>query len=201
MMTPTKAKAKGRSASVAGVRSHHGQGSPARAQGAVPESETHRKGRGGLTARSNAHTIDAMSDHQDLFFQFIGRGGARCPICSYSLDGLREPRCPECGEPLGLAVRGESMRRGAWIVGLIAWSAGFGLYGIFVPLALVMSGGPPARLWSFYLGTVITWPALAVWLLIARRFRLWSPRTRQLLAEGSVAFMTLLLMGTVYQLR
>ena len=48
------------------------------------------------------------TDTDDLFFQYLRRGGARCPICSYALDGLNEPRCPECGEPLALAVRGET---------------------------------------------------------------------------------------------
>lgn len=142
-----------------------------------------------------------MSERDELLFQYIGRGGAHCPICSYALDGLQEPRCPECGEPLVLAVRGESMRRNAWIAGLVAWSAGFGLYGLFIPLTMLLRSGPPIRYWAFYAGIVICWPGIVVWLLIARKFRLWSPRTRLVLAASSIAIIALLLLVTGLQLR
>lgn len=35
-------------------------------------------------------------DHEELM-AWIERTGACCPQCGYSLRGLTEPRCPECG--------------------------------------------------------------------------------------------------------
>ncbi|MBS0195140.1 MAG: hypothetical protein JSR77_00115 [Planctomycetes bacterium] len=142
-----------------------------------------------------------MDGTDELLMQFVARGGKLCPICSYSLNGLLHAKCPECGEPLELTLRGESSRRVEWLTGLVAWSAGFGLYGIFVPLARLTGSGPPLRFWSFYLGMVITWPGLLVWLIIAKKFRRWDPRVRRILAGASLAGIIALCTFTALQLR
>jgi anaerobic ribonucleoside-triphosphate reductase len=38
-----------------------------------------------------------------------------CPRCAYSLDGLADERCPECGEDLVKLRRTLSRRRSEWL--------------------------------------------------------------------------------------
>lgn len=41
------------------------------------------------------------------------RSGRRCACCGYALDGLEDPRCPECGRTFASAINSRAIRRRA----------------------------------------------------------------------------------------
>ncbi len=92
----------------------------------------------------------------------------RCPECNYNLTGLREWRCPECGErfsprrahTLGMLRQPEYLLRYRFDPGTIRsifWSVLLFLAGV----VLVLAGGPVA----IQHGTVMLASFLAVWIL------------------------------------
>lgn len=149
----------------------------------------------------SAASLSRVAETQDLLLELARRGGQSCPTCGYSLDGLRSRSCPECGELLELTLRAKHSHRVAWTVGLFAWAAAFGLYGLLVPLLVILNAAPPRTYWSFYLGTVITWPVIGVWLLSARWYRRQSRTTRVALATISCILVAALFLLTGFQLQ
>ena len=49
---------------------------------------------------------------------YVTETGARCPRCAYSLSGLKNDQCPECGKTLRLAI-GMAPRDWTWHYGLL----------------------------------------------------------------------------------
>jgi hypothetical protein len=55
------------------------------------------------------------SPHQsELLRAFLAESDAPCPVCGYNLRGLREAACPECGDPLELALSRRAPKHGAY---------------------------------------------------------------------------------------
>lgn len=70
--------------------------------------------------------------HQNAsLLAFIRETDARCPSCSYSLKGLDQDRCPECGVTLRLSLV-RAARPWLWVYGLI----GLIVVGAMLALAL-----------------------------------------------------------------
>ncbi len=59
-----------------------------------------------------------------------------CPNCRYNVKNIPEPRCPECGMQLGLALVAKGRRWLPPIIVMIAASAGVGLH---LPLCVVIA--------------------------------------------------------------
>jgi hypothetical protein len=89
-----------------------------------------------------------------MFFEWLEQAPRACPNCRYSLSGLKQPVCPECGVQLVLAVRPADARTGAFLAGMIGLSMGLGFGGIMGLLMSIFSlfgmraGPDPA---TFYL--------------------------------------------------
>lgn len=141
----------------------------------------------------------ADDDRRRMLFDYIRLGGAQCPSCRYALDGLVEPRCPECGDELALAVRGETARLKAWIWGLAAWAMAFGLYDVFLGLTVVTGNAPPARFWSFPLFAIFSLVGFIAWFAGRRRFMRLEARTRTTLALLSVVAVVSMMLVTCAQ--
>jgi len=74
-----------------------------------------------------------------------------CPICRYDLQGLSEPRCPECGTVIDPArIRRRASRRGRWLRSLAVT-----LPCVYLPYAWLLFTDYP---WSSY-----TWHWVAMW--------------------------------------
>ena len=142
-------------------------------------------------------------EHEDmdpLLRAYVDRGSCHCPSCFYALKGLRSDQCPECGESISLTLQGDSDRRSGWLVGMIAVSSMFGLFGVFVPLTVIIGEGPPGRMWSLYLGALLSWPLMIFWLLCRRRFPRWRDSVRQVLATGVLLLTLLLMLAAIAQI-
>ncbi len=145
--------------------------------------------------------VSSEPEIDPLLQAYIKREPRRCPSCTYNLHGLQAARCPECGETLVLTLRGESGRRSGWIIGLVVWASGFGLFGLFVPLTILMGKGPPGRYWILYFGMFVTWPGITFWLISIRWFPRWSPGVRWGLTSASVLIVASLLIGVLGYVR
>lgn len=88
---------------------------------------------------------------------WLGANDAACPVCSYNLRGLKEPKCPECAAPLHLAVGSSHFLTGPWILALVSLSLALGFDGVVVTLmsiagtaSLLLEGTPTTSdLWHF----------------------------------------------------
>ncbi|MCC6660530.1 MAG: hypothetical protein IT437_06550 [Phycisphaerales bacterium] len=147
-----------------------------------------------------------MSDNhtggEGALLSWLAGNDAPCPVCSYNLRGLKEPRCPECAAPLHLAVGSTHFVTGPWVLALVALSLAMGFDGVV--LVLMTVGGtigwiaegppPPGFLWvigSIYAGFTVLASVcgLGVWLLLRGR-RAWlsqTPRRQWRVAVGLFA--------------
>lgn len=86
----------------------------------------------------------SVEDERDLI-RFLETHEVHCPLCRYSLHRLKEPRCPECNQPLELTVGAGDVRLG-WFIASIAPGIFSGICGffLFLPIAytLITQAGP-----------------------------------------------------------
>lgn len=118
------------------------------------------------------------SSEPDLLPAFLASQDVACPGCGYNLRGLREPRCPECGEAIALRVGLVDPRQGAGIAGLIALAAGAGMNALLLGYAVIRVvffrdslGGMDTFLLLNIGGLLVEGGALALWLRSWRRIR------------------------------
>jgi hypothetical protein len=78
---------------------------------------------------------------QRLLAEYLADRDLACPNCAYNLRGLTTDRCPECGEPLRLELRGTERRMGAYLVLLSGCCVGLG-GGLLFTIALLSYNGP-----------------------------------------------------------
>jgi len=95
---------------------------------------------------SDTPPVTAQGDHpadaQRLFTEFVAHRDVQCPRCDYSLRNAMHPRCPECGEPLRLAISTEGPIMGALLT-TVAPGLGCGICSlIFAALIVVHPGAP-----------------------------------------------------------
>ncbi|HVP72417.1 MAG TPA: hypothetical protein VMS30_01675 [Phycisphaerales bacterium] len=82
------------------------------------------------------------ADAERLFTEFVAHRDVQCPRCDYSLRNAMHPRCPECGEPLRLAISTEGPIMGALLT-TVAPGLGCGICSlIFAALIVVHPGAP-----------------------------------------------------------
>ncbi len=77
---------------------------------------------------------------------YVSETGARCPACAYSLSGLENDRCPECGQGLRLTLA-KASRSWAWVYGLFGLALGEGLLALALGTLVMMV---VAREWYEY---------------------------------------------------
>lgn len=111
---------------------------------------------------------------------FVAECPAACPVCEYSLRGLTEPRCPECGAELQLQVGSPRLHVGGWALAMIGFALALGFDGVvslIMMTALVLN---PTTQWEVFgivsLFLVLTGSMLAGLLIVARRKRHWTRR-------------------------
>src|SRR5262245_37722664 len=66
----------------------------------------------------------------------VGRD-AKCPVCGYNLRGLFEPRCPECGAGIELAVASPDSKFGWWVVAQVFLAMAMGFDAVVALLILM----------------------------------------------------------------
>lgn len=127
----------------------------------------------------------------DLLPTFLAGRDVACPACGYNLRGLREPRCPECGEAIALRVGLVEPRQAAGITGLIGLAAGAGMNGLLLGYAMIRVvffrdsfGGMDAFLWLNLVGLLVEGGALVLWLRRWRRIRRLARPTKVVLVAG-----------------
>lgn len=54
-----------------------------------------------------------------LLVSFLASRDVPCPACGYNLRGVRDPACPECREPLELALLGADRALGGWLLAIV----------------------------------------------------------------------------------
>src|SRR5262249_34908141 len=81
----------------------------------------------------SANAPSRTADGQTLLLQFIHERDVPCPRCDYNLRNLTVPTCPECHEPLRLAV-GLRRPKFGWLIAALA-------PGIFSGIAAFFMGG------------------------------------------------------------
>ena len=85
---------------------------------------------------------DHPADATLLFTEFVRHRDVHCPRCDYSLRNANHPTCPECGEPLRLAIATESGIMGALLATVVP-GLGCGICSaIFIALIIAHPGAP-----------------------------------------------------------
>ena len=123
------------------------------------------------------------ADDDTLLLEFLRARDAPCPLCGYNLRDLPAPRCPECREPLSLAVGFRTPRFG-WFLTTIAPGLFSGISAALMLVPLVgtvyFSPNPPAPWWAWATDAFGWLSAVAALILI--RYRdvfLRKPQARQ----------------------
>ena len=96
------------------------------------------------TDRPWPRTAPPLSDDA-LLRDYLARHDCPCPACAYNLRGIRLDRCPECGMPLHLAVRGLDDSSGPQLVRLLAAAMPLGFNAIFMSIGVI--GAVFSRSW------------------------------------------------------
>jgi hypothetical protein len=71
-----------------------------------------------------------------MLLEFLREHEAPCPVCGYNLKALLRPVCPECGQPLVLAVSTPPLRLG-WLLAAVAPGFFSGIAAIFTLVPIV----------------------------------------------------------------
>ncbi len=125
---------------------------------------------------------EPINSERDLLGEFLAHRDAPCPGCGYNLRGLREPRCPECNQPLRMSVALVEPALGLWLAAVLGLGA-VGAGALFMLLGVVILSVSESR-WRWPRGeefvllvlipaAVLVVDGLAVWWLGARRGRRW----------------------------
>ena len=130
-----------------------------------------------------------VSNDQALLSFLRGRD-AECPACKYNLRDLTAPVCPECGTALVLGVRQADPFLLAWIIATVSASLAGGVGMLLAGLCITQWRIPPDVLeFPAVLAGAgsIAAAALAVSLVIFRRFFLTRPRPLQWIVTAAIA--------------
>jgi len=85
------------------------------------------------------------ADAERLFTEFVAHRDVQCPRCDYSLRNALHPRCPECGEPLRLAIATEGPIMGALLT-TVAPGLGCGICSLIFAALIVAHPGAPTQI-------------------------------------------------------
>lgn len=127
----------------------------------------------------------------DALRTYLSDRDVPCPGCGYSLRGLLRDRCPECNQPLVLAVRLAEPKMVAWIAGLVGLCMGAGFSGLLLAYAIVQSifyrNFTGSGEFFLYTGVpfAIELPILVLWVTRRRRVMLWPVAARASAAVGA----------------
>ena len=146
----------------------------------------------------------------ELLLEYLRHHDAACPSCRYNVRAISQPRCPECGSPLGLKVTAPErlIRRWIGVILTLALPLGFALAGLLAWLSFTVRGFSLAR---------GTWVAITIFaamatanggvlvLAIVRRHAFWrlpAPRQQRLmLAAVALAIVSTGVMFTAIMVR
>ncbi len=106
---------------------------------------------------------------------YLESRGVPCPGCGYDLRGLTGDHCPECNQPLVLAVRLAEPKMAAWLAGLVGLCMGVGFSGLLLLYAIIQTlfNQGYVGMSKFFLLTsvplAVELPLLLFWVLKRRR--------------------------------
>jgi hypothetical protein len=132
-----------------------------------------------------------MSQTDPLLLAFVHASDAPCPACHAPLRDIQEDRCPACREELTLDVAMADPCTRHIALGALALGLGFGFCASFVGLiiaSLAQQGlantDRVLRLLPIFIGAPTLGAALLLWVLMRRRVRSLSTRSRHLAVAG-----------------
>ncbi len=112
-----------------------------------------------VTGQATGEPAPERREADPLLVSFLASRDVRCPACGYNVRGVRAPACPECDEPLELALLGTDRALGGWLLAIVACALACGadLLAAALFLAQIISlggliGGPVFR---FTLGAIV----------------------------------------------
>lgn len=126
---------------------------------------------------------------------FVAEWPAECPVCDYSLRGLTQPRCPECGAELELRVGSPRLHVGAWALAIVSFALALGFDGVVSLIMLIAIATSPNIPW-IALGICSLFLLLATsmatgLLVVARNRPRWTRRpTRTQWTHAIAVFLT-----------
>lgn len=88
---------------------------------------------------------DRPADAERLFTEFVAHRDVQCPRCEYSLRNALHARCPECGEPLRLAIATDGPIMGA-LLATVAPGLGCGICSLIFAALIITHPGAPAMI-------------------------------------------------------
>ncbi|MFG0242012.1 MAG: hypothetical protein ACF8R9_04415 [Phycisphaerales bacterium JB054] len=130
---------------------------------------------------------------------FVADCPAECPVCDYSLLGLTEPRCPECGAELELRVGSPRLHVGAWALAMTSFALALGFDGVVsiilviaLTTSLASTATPPPPPFAYVLTSffLVLAASMATGLfLVARSRHRWTRRpTRKQWTHATAVF-------------
>ncbi len=124
------------------------------------------------------------NDHAALR-DFLATHDATCPLCDHGLRSVPEPRCPECGAPLHLAVASVQTSPGPWLLAICSWTLALGfdsVVALFMTIGVVVARPPLSQGYPYiFVATFLTLSvASAIGLLRVIRARpRWNAKPRR----------------------
>lgn len=145
----------------------------------------------GEVDRDNQALVDWLAGHDES-----------CPSCAYSLAGLLEATCPECGAPLGLTIASPNASPGPWTFATISFALGLGFDAVvtifLTGVMLFVAGMPPLIPQGLiYLGFVGLTIASCVGLILTLGHRSWWAR-QSLSRQWRVSRLIFMIVGAVH---
>lgn len=134
--------------------------------------------------------ISPMPDtERDFLIAYLAERDVGCPKCSYSLRGLQEAICPECGQLIELRVLAPDPPMGAWTFGLV-WASGGAVFCLLLAVSLarylLMYGmnfpGLGGQIALVIGGLAVSVTVLVSWIARRRRVWRWGAARRRLTA-------------------
>jgi hypothetical protein len=121
--------------------------------------------------------------HADLLRELLTDRDVACPNCKYNLRGLQETWCPECGDPLVLALSKSAPKHTAYALSVVPVGMG-AIYSVCLTAAEIVYGRADSlhadwRRSLIYAATTSVYAtmSLALWHAHRRILRLPLPRT------------------------
>lgn len=128
-----------------------------------------------------------MRNESELLTEFLGGADAECDACGQGLRGISQPRCPECGRELRLAVSAKQHTLAPWLFAIVSLALGAGFDGvgailICVRLILAKPTGSAVPVYVYLFPAtfaLVSAVQLLGIVLIARRRRGWGRRSTE----------------------
>lgn len=124
----------------------------------VNDAERHAQ-RPEADGRATAPRPGSVEPADALLAAFLDARDVPCPSCGYNLRGVRQRACPECDEPLELALLGADRALGGWLLAIVSCALACGAdllaAALFVAQYISLGGLVGGAVIRFTLGAIV----------------------------------------------